>query len=193
MGSLMEVLGFLCGCGVRWVPIFDEERLLVEPSCPLYLLEMPFGRNDFLIWYMCPLGGKKDPKLTLSLIHLFSCNCLDTLLTFLGKFCDTLLPVWSQRQSLSVSNASVLVSLATCVLQLLKRLLGSLLDSGGEEFQFRDTRVAGMLLRAHMVLCSAPYFTVAINAAHEVRTFQRPTVEAQWGVWQLSPLIFGPS
>lgn len=120
------------------------------------------------MWYMSPpLGGKKDPKLTLSLIHLFSCNCLDTLLAFLGKFCDTLLPVWSQRQSLSVSNASVLVSLATCVLQLLKRLLGSLLSSGGEEFQFRDTRVVEVLLRVHMVLCSAPYFTVAINAAHE--------------------------
>ena len=113
-------------------------------------------------------GAKKDPKLTLSLIHLFSCNCLDTLLTFLAKFCDMVLPVWSQRQSLSVSNASVLVSLATCVLQLLKRLLGSLLSGGGEEFQFRDTRVAAGLLSVHMVLCSAPYFTVAINAAHEV-------------------------
>ena len=109
---------------------------------------------------------RKDPKFTQCILHLFSCNALDTLLTFLNKFSDTVLPVWSQRQSLSISSASILVSLATCVLRLVKQLLGSLLEC--EDYQFRDTRVAAVLLRVHMVLASAPYSTVAINAAHEV-------------------------
>lgn len=106
------------------------------------------------------------------MIHLFSANCLDILLSFLNKFCDIVLPVWSQRQSLSISNASILVSLATFALQLMKQLLGSLLEGGKEDYQFRDTRVAAVLLRVHVVLCSAPYSTVASNAAHEVRVQQ---------------------
>lgn len=77
------------------------------------------------------------------------------------------MPVWSQRQSLSISNASILVSLATFALQLVKELLQSLLEN--EDYQFRDTRVAATLLRVHMVICSAPYSTVASSAAHEVR------------------------
>lgn len=92
---------------------------------------------------------------------------MGTLLSFLNKFSDILLPVWSQRQSLSISNASIVVSLATFALRLLKRLLGSLLEC--EDYQFRDVRVATVLLRVHMVLCSAPYSSMAISAAHEVR------------------------
>ena len=60
-----------------------------------------------------PSGAQKEAKWGLSLLHLFSANALDTLLSLLNKFYDVLLPVWSQRQSLSVSQASTLVSLAT--------------------------------------------------------------------------------
>ncbi len=116
--------------------------------------------------FLVNAGAKRDHKLTQNILQLFSCNCLDTLLSFLNRFSDAVLPVWSQRQSLSVSNASILVSLATFALRLVKELLGSLLES--EDFQFRDARVAQVLLRVHMVLCSAPYFTVAIDAAHQV-------------------------
>lgn len=125
--------------------------------------------------YCCcpPTGARKDPKLTQNILHLFSCNCLDTLISFLSKFADIMLPLWSQRQSLSVSNASTLVSLATVALRLVKELMRQLLD--GADYQFRDTRVAEVLLRVHMVLCSAPYFTVAINAAHQVRSMVAPS------------------
>lgn len=112
------------------------------------------------------LGAQKEPKWGLALLHVISANSLDTLLSLLNKFYDALLPVWSQRQSLSVSHASILVSLATFALQLLRELLGSLMEGG--DFQLRDMRVASTLLKLHVVLCSAPYSTVATNAAHEV-------------------------
>ena len=113
-----------------------------------------------------PSGAQKEAKWGLSLLHLFSANALDTLLSLLNKFYNVLLPVWSQRQSLSVSQASTLVSLATVALQLLRQLLGGLIE--GEDFQFRDMRVASTLLKLHTVLYSAPYSAVATNAAPEV-------------------------
>ena len=113
-----------------------------------------------------PSGAQKEAKWGLSLLHLFSANALDMLLSLLNKFYDVLLPVWSQRQSLSVSQASTLVSLATVALQLLRQLVGGLIE--GEDFQFRDMRVASTLLKLHTVLCSAPYSAVATNAAPEV-------------------------
>ena len=113
-----------------------------------------------------PSGAQKEAKWGLSLLHLFSANALDTLLSLLNKFYDVLLPVWNQRQSLSVSQASTLVSLATVALQLLQQLLGELIE--GEDFQFRDMRVASTLLKLHTVLCSAPFSAVATNAAPEV-------------------------
>ena len=88
---------------------------------------------------------------------------------------DVLLPVWSQRQSLSVSQASTLVSLATVALQLLRQMLGGLIE--GEDFQFRDMRVASTLLKLHTVLCSAPYSAVATNAAPEVSIRVKPCSE----------------
>ena len=119
-----------------------------------------------------PSGAQKEAKWGLSLLHLFSANALDTLLSLLNKFYDILLPVWSQRQSLSVSQASTLVSLATVALQLLRQLLGGLIE--GEDFQFRDMRVASTLLKLHTVLCSAPYSAVATNAAPEVSIRVKP-------------------
>ena len=47
----------------------------------------------------------------------------------------------------------------------------------GEDFQFRDMRVAATLLKLHAVLCSAPYSAVATNAAPEVGKVW-PNVEA---------------
>ena len=44
--------------------------------------------------------------------------------------------------------------------------VGGLIE--GEDFQFRDMRVASTLLKLHTVLCSAPYSAVATNAAPEV-------------------------
>lgn len=111
-------------------------------------------------------GAQKDSKWGLCLLHLVSANALDMLLSLLNKFYDAMLPVWSQRQSLSVSQASTLFSLATVALQLLREILKALTEEG--DFQFRDTRVAATLLKLHTVLCSAPYSAVATNAAAEV-------------------------
>jgi len=102
----------------------------------------------------------------LCLLNLFSANALDTILSLLNKFYDVFLPVWSQRQSLSVSQGSALFSLATVTLQLLRELIGGLMEE--EDFQFRDMRVVATLLKLHTVLCSAPYSAVATNAAPEV-------------------------
>ena len=44
----------------------------------------------------------------------------------------------------------------------------------GEDFQFRDMRVASTLLKLHTVLCSAPYSAVATNAAPEVSIRVKP-------------------
>ena len=53
--------------------------------------------------------------------------------------------------------------------------VGGLIE--GEDFQFRDMRVASTLLKLHTVLCSAPYSAVATNAAPEVSIRVKPCSE----------------
>ena len=87
------------------------------------------------------------------------------------KLSDTVLPVWSQRQALTVQQANVLVLLATFALRIMRSLLQELV--GGAEGQsnhtYRDSRVVAALLSLHMVLCSAPHSGVISNASPEVR------------------------
>ena len=106
-------------------------------------------------------------KYTQAIITLFSSNAMDTLITFFTKFSEVVLPVWCQRQSLSITHARILVSLVTFALRLTKVLLSALLSDG--DYQYRDTRVASVLLDVHKVMCSAPYSTIISNSAPDVR------------------------
>ena len=103
---------------------------------------------------------------------------MDILITLLQKLSDVVLPVWGQRQPLTVSQANVLVLIATFALRVAQTLLSELLSSG--DHQYRDTRIIGTLLSLHMVLCSAPHSTIISNAA--------PDVSAQYP--QLLHIIF---
>jgi len=77
-----------------------------------------------------------------------------------------MLPVWGQRQPLTVSQANVLVLIATFSLRIMRSLLSELLSDG--DHQYRDTRTVTTLLCLHMVLCSAPQSTVISNSAPDV-------------------------
>ena len=113
-----------------------------------------------------PQGGQKDLKWKEALTTLFSTCAMDILITLLQKLSDVVLPVWGQRQPLTVSQANVLVLIATFALRVAQTLLSELLSSG--DHQYRDTRIIGTLLSLHMVLCSAPHSTIISNAAPDV-------------------------
>ena len=91
---------------------------------------------------------------------------MDILIALLQKLSDVVLPVWGQRQPLTVSQANVLVLIATFALRVVQTLLSELLSNG--DHQYRDTRIIGTLLFLHMVLCSAPHSTIISNAAPDV-------------------------
>ena len=101
-----------------------------------------------------------------ALTTLFSTSVIDILIALLQKLSDVVLPVWGQRQPLTVSQANVLVLIATFGLRIAQALLSELLSNG--DHQYRDTRIIGTLLSLHMVLCSASHSTIISNAAPDV-------------------------
>lgn len=101
-----------------------------------------------------------------ALTTLFSTSVIDIIIALLQKLSDVVLPVWGQRQPLTVSQANVLVLIATFALRIAQTLLSELLSNG--DHQYRDTRIIGTLLSLHMVLCSAPHSTIISNAAPDV-------------------------
>ena len=74
----------------------------------------------------------------------------------LQKLCGVLLQPWRVHGPVGPTPAQRCVVLSVCAgaLQLLRTMLTELLRGGA--FQFRDARVASVLVHLHMVVCSVP-------------------------------------
>uniref|UniRef100_A0A6Q2Z6G1 Virilizer N-terminal domain-containing protein n=1 Tax=Esox lucius TaxID=8010 RepID=A0A6Q2Z6G1_ESOLU len=100
-------------------------------------------------------GQQRDLKWSLAGVQLFSAEGLDTCVRVLQKLCSVLLPAWRVHGHMGPTPQRCMI-LGVCVntLRLLRSMLTELLRSGA--FQFRDTRVASVLVTLHMIVCSAP-------------------------------------
>ncbi|XP_077382365.1 protein virilizer homolog isoform X1 [Festucalex cinctus] len=107
----------------------------------------------------CPLppvgGQQRDLKWSLACVQLFSGEGLDTCVRILQKLCSVLLQPWRLHGNMGPTPQRCMI-LHVCVstLRLLRTMLTELLRGGS--FQFRDTRVANVLVMLHMIVCSIP-------------------------------------
>ncbi|XP_072317454.1 protein virilizer homolog [Eucyclogobius newberryi] len=100
-------------------------------------------------------GQQKDLKWSLSVVQLFSGEGLDTCVRVLQKLCSVLLQPWRLHGHMGPTpQRCMIVSICISTLRLLRTMLTELLRGGA--FQFRDTRVASVLVTLHMIVCSIP-------------------------------------
>ncbi|CAL8247193.1 unnamed protein product [Lota lota] len=101
-------------------------------------------------------GQQKDLKWSLAGVQLFSAEGLDTCVRVLQKLCSVLLQPWRVHGPVGPTpqQRCAVLSVCTCALRLLRTMLTELLRGGA--FQFRDARVASVLVQLHMVVCSVP-------------------------------------
>lgn len=101
------------------------------------------------------LGQQKDLKWSLAVVQLFSGEGLDTCVRVLQKLCSVLLQPWRVHGHMGPTpQRCMIISICINTLRLLRTMLTELLRGGA--FQFRDTRVASVLVTLHMIVCSIP-------------------------------------
>lgn len=102
-----------------------------------------------------PTGQQRDLKWSLAGVQLFSSEGLDTCVRILQKVCGVLLQPWRMHGHMGPTPLRCMI-LSVCIgtLRLLRAMLTELLRGGA--FQFRDTRVANVLVTLHMIVCSIP-------------------------------------
>lgn len=100
-------------------------------------------------------GQQRDLKWSLAGVQLFSSEGLDTCVRILQKVCGVLLQPWRVHGHMGPTPLRCMI-LSVCIgtLRLLRAMLTELLRGGA--FQFRDTRVANVLVTLHMIVCSIP-------------------------------------
>uniref|UniRef100_A0A3Q2XGJ5 Vir like m6A methyltransferase associated n=1 Tax=Hippocampus comes TaxID=109280 RepID=A0A3Q2XGJ5_HIPCM len=100
-------------------------------------------------------GQQRDLKWSLACVQLFSGEGLDTCVRVLQKLCGVLLQPWRLHGNMGPTPQRCMI-LHVCIstLRLLRTMLTELLRGGA--FQFRDTRVANVLVMLHMIVCSIP-------------------------------------
>uniref|UniRef100_A0AAQ5ZEP6 Virilizer N-terminal domain-containing protein n=1 Tax=Amphiprion ocellaris TaxID=80972 RepID=A0AAQ5ZEP6_AMPOC len=100
-------------------------------------------------------GQQKDLKWSLAGVQLFSGEGLDTCVRVLQKLCSVLLQPWRVHGHMGPTpQRCMILSICISTLRLLRTMLTELLRGGA--FQFRDTRVANVLVTLHMIVCSIP-------------------------------------
>ncbi|KAG7474716.1 virilizer-like isoform X2 [Solea senegalensis] len=100
-------------------------------------------------------GQQKDLKWSLAGVQLFSGEGLDTCVHVLQKLCSILLQPWRVHGHMGPTpQRCMILSICISTLRLLRTMLTELLRGGA--FQFRDTRVASVLVTLHMIVCSIP-------------------------------------
>ncbi|KAM9724411.1 protein virilizer homolog isoform 3-T3 [Menidia menidia] len=100
-------------------------------------------------------GQQRDLKWSLAGVQLFSGEGLDTCVRVLQKLCSVLLQPWRVHGHMGPTpQRCMILSICISTLRLLRTMLTELL--GGGAFQFRDTRVASVLVTLHMIVCSIP-------------------------------------
>uniref|UniRef100_A0A8C2WX76 Vir like m6A methyltransferase associated n=1 Tax=Cyclopterus lumpus TaxID=8103 RepID=A0A8C2WX76_CYCLU len=100
-------------------------------------------------------GQQRDLKWSLAGVQLFSGEGMDMCVRVLQKLCSTLLQPWRVHGHMGPTPQRCMI-LGICIstLRLLRTMLMELLRGGA--FQFRDTRVASVLVTLHMIVCSIP-------------------------------------
>ncbi|XP_028325916.1 protein virilizer homolog isoform X1 [Gouania willdenowi] len=100
-------------------------------------------------------GQQRDLKWSLAAVQMFSCEGLDTCVRVLQKLCSVLLQPWRLHGHMGPTpQRCMILSICISTLRLLRTMLTELLRGGA--FQFRDTRVANVLVMLHMMVCSIP-------------------------------------
>ncbi|XP_061676769.1 protein virilizer homolog isoform X2 [Syngnathoides biaculeatus] len=100
-------------------------------------------------------GQQRDLKWSLACVQLFSGEGLDTCVRVLQKLCSVLLQPWRLHGNMGpVPQRCMILHVCVSTLRLLRTMLTELLRGGA--FQFRDTRVANVLVMLHMIVCSIP-------------------------------------
>ncbi|XP_028281928.1 protein virilizer homolog isoform X2 [Parambassis ranga] len=100
-------------------------------------------------------GQQRDLKWSLAGVQLFSGEGLDTCVRVLQKLCAILLQPWRMHGHMGPTpQRCMILSICISTLKLLRTMLTELLSGGA--FQFRDTRVANVLVTLHMTVCSIP-------------------------------------
>ncbi|XP_054637823.1 protein virilizer homolog isoform X2 [Dunckerocampus dactyliophorus] len=100
-------------------------------------------------------GQQRDLKWSLAGVQLFSGEGLDTCVRVLQKLCAVLLQPWRLHGNMGPTpQRCTILSICVSTLRLLRTMLTELLRGGA--FQFRDTRVASVLVTLHMIVCSIP-------------------------------------
>ncbi|XP_038146939.1 protein virilizer homolog isoform X2 [Cyprinodon tularosa] len=100
-------------------------------------------------------GQQRDLKWSLAGVQLFSGEGLDTCVRVLQKLCSVLLQPWRMLGHMGPTpQRCMILSICISTLRLLRTMLTELLRGGA--FQFRDTRVANVLVTLHMIVCSIP-------------------------------------
>ncbi|XP_034030760.1 protein virilizer homolog isoform X2 [Thalassophryne amazonica] len=100
-------------------------------------------------------GQQRDLKWSLAGVQLFSGEGLDTCVRVLQKLCSVLLQPWRMHGHMGPTpQRCMILSICISTLRLLRTMLTELLRGGS--FQFRDTRVASVLVTLHMIVCSIP-------------------------------------
>ncbi|KAM7420752.1 hypothetical protein PAMA_015125 [Pampus argenteus] len=100
-------------------------------------------------------GQQRDLKWSLAGVQLFSGEGLDTCVRVLQKLCSVLLQPWRVHGHMGPTpQRCMILSICISALRLLRTMLTELLRGGA--FQFRDTRVASVLVMLHMTVCSIP-------------------------------------
>ncbi|XP_027868533.1 protein virilizer homolog isoform X2 [Xiphophorus couchianus] len=100
-------------------------------------------------------GQQRDLKWSLAGVQLFSGEGLDTCVRILQKLCGVLLQPWRVHGHMGPTpQRCMILSVCISTLRLLRTMLTELLRGGA--FQFRDTRVANVLVTLHMMVCSIP-------------------------------------
>ncbi|XP_029958264.1 protein virilizer homolog isoform X3 [Salarias fasciatus] len=100
-------------------------------------------------------GQQRDLKWSLAAVQLFSGEGLDTCVRVLQKLCGVLLQPWRVHGHMGpTQQRCMILSICISTLRLLRTMLTELLRGGA--FQFRDARVANVLVTLHMIVCSIP-------------------------------------
>ncbi|KAM3873614.1 protein virilizer homolog [Diretmus argenteus] len=112
-----------------------------------------------LCYIACPPpaveGQQKDLKWSLAGVQLFSGEGLDMCVRVLQKLCSVLLQPWRVHGHMGPTpQRCMILSICINTLRLLRTMLTELLRGGA--FQFRDTRVASVLVTLHLIVCSVP-------------------------------------
>lgn len=106
-------------------------------------------------FFFIPTGQQRDLKWSLAGVQLFSGEGLDTCVRVLQKLCSVLLQPWRRHGHMGPTpQRCMILSICISTLRLLRTMLTELLRGGA--FQFRDTRVASVLVTLHMIVCSIP-------------------------------------